>query len=208
MKAVNLSVFIGMLVILAYSKKGRGEVPMEQNNPLCPGGKYWAEDDIYSNNKMATLPYMGKTYKVSFDLLPNIHLMGGGYHSVIQFTTGHDCCAYGQRAPAVFTYGSDYFVIASAASAVNGNGNGNYYHSFQIDQQVQEFHIEISQSLYANKYWYNIAINYVSVFTVENTNAQKFDNVEMWAASPPSQYAAEGRWPNLQGIIQNICVIT
>eukprot|EP00092_Neocalanus_flemingeri_P038200 GFUD01041580.1.p1 GENE.GFUD01041580.1~~GFUD01041580.1.p1 ORF type:complete len:215 (-),score=11.00 GFUD01041580.1:398-958(-) len=186
MKAVNLSVFIGMLVILAYSKKGRGEVPMEQNNPLCPGGKYWAEDDIYSDNKMATLPYMGKTYNVSFDLLPNSHLMEGGYHSVIQFTTGfmigrQDCCAYDWRTPAVF-HGSDYFVIASA---VNGNGK---YHSFPIDQQVQEFHIEISQSLYANKYWYNIAINY------------KFDNVEMWVA--------EGRGPNLQGIIQNICVIT
>eukprot|EP00092_Neocalanus_flemingeri_P092762 GFUD01117812.1.p1 GENE.GFUD01117812.1~~GFUD01117812.1.p1 ORF type:complete len:188 (+),score=15.93 GFUD01117812.1:81-644(+) len=185
MKAVNRSVFIWMLVILAYS------IPCTTPTSTGCKGHYWKEIVISPNNFITNLPHIGKEYKVAFDL--EINSYGSGVHSVIHFTTGGDCCKYGQRIPAVFTDGSEYIQIASAV-----NGIGNYYENVPIDPQVQEYHIEISQSLYYNKYWYNIDVNGVGVLAVENTDAQQFDNVEMYAADP--------WWPPLDGILRNVCV--
>eukprot|EP00092_Neocalanus_flemingeri_P021315 GFUD01023102.1.p1 GENE.GFUD01023102.1~~GFUD01023102.1.p1 ORF type:complete len:188 (-),score=16.02 GFUD01023102.1:745-1308(-) len=185
MKAVNRSVFIWMLVILAYS------IPCTTPTSTGCKGHYWKEIVISQGNLITTLKYIGKEYKVAFDL--EINSYGSGWNQVVHFTTGGDGGKYGQRIPAVFTDGSEYIQIASAV-----NGIGNYYENVPIDPQVQEYHIEISQSLYYNKYWYNIAMNHVSVFTVENTDAQKFDNVEMWAGDP--------WYPALNGILRNVCV--
>eukprot|EP00092_Neocalanus_flemingeri_P089072 GFUD01112660.1.p1 GENE.GFUD01112660.1~~GFUD01112660.1.p1 ORF type:complete len:215 (+),score=49.32 GFUD01112660.1:74-646(+) len=157
----------------------------------CSGYFYWKKIVISGGNLIMTLPYIGKEYKVAFDL--EITSYGSGFHSVIHFTTGGNLGIYGQRIPAVFTHGADYIQITSAV-----NGNGNYKKNVPIDPQVQEYHIEISQSLYYNKYWYNVDINGVGVLAVENNDAQKFDNVQMYAGDP--------WYPALDGILTNVRV--
>eukprot|EP00092_Neocalanus_flemingeri_P080486 GFUD01100405.1.p1 GENE.GFUD01100405.1~~GFUD01100405.1.p1 ORF type:complete len:191 (-),score=20.53 GFUD01100405.1:645-1217(-) len=188
MKAVNRSVFIWMLVILAYS------IPCTTPTSTGCKGRYWEEIVISQGNLITRLKYIGKEYKVAFDL--EINSYGSGWNQVVQFTTGGDCCEYGQRSPSVFTYEADIFHITSAV-----NGNGNYAKNFPHDPQDNKYHIEISQTLNDNKYWYNIAMNHVSVFTVENTDAQKFEDVQMWAADTLS--AGD---PALYGILRNVCV--
>ena len=73
-----------------------------------------------ANKKLITkLPYIGKQYKVSFDLLIT-KFDTTEYQSVLRLTLGGNIEAYGDRAPAVWVHKDKYLHVSSF---INGNKN-------------------------------------------------------------------------------------
>eukprot|EP00092_Neocalanus_flemingeri_P072976 GFUD01089935.1.p1 GENE.GFUD01089935.1~~GFUD01089935.1.p1 ORF type:complete len:181 (+),score=16.01 GFUD01089935.1:85-627(+) len=148
-----------------------------------------------SRNQIALLPYIAKTYSVSFDVLIN-NLGNSSYNSIIHFTIGADNSVYGDRTPAVWLYGGIGFLICSAI-----NGNKDKCYTDPIQRQVGVwYHVEISQYLTTgNKLRYDIKINQETVFNVENTQAEQFEKVQVFSGDQGSP---------LDGLISNIAVKT
>eukprot|EP00092_Neocalanus_flemingeri_P011195 GFUD01012059.1.p1 GENE.GFUD01012059.1~~GFUD01012059.1.p1 ORF type:complete len:239 (+),score=25.94 GFUD01012059.1:75-791(+) len=150
---------------------------------------------IKRSNQIALLPYIAKTYSVSFDVLIN-NLGNSSYNSIIHFTIGADNSVYGDRTPAVWLYGGIGFLICSAI-----NGNKDKCYTDPIQRQVGVwYHVEISQYLTTgNKLRYDIKINQETVFNVENTQAEQFEKVQVFSGDQGSP---------LDGLISNIAVKT
>ena len=102
--------------------------------------------DMVKNNLIAELPYIGKEYIISFQLLitefpvdPNGH----GYFSVIQVGLGGDNGPYGDRAPCVWLNMAKFLHIMSSIS-----GNKNYVYNTQVDLAENKWiKIELEQTL-------------------------------------------------------------
>eukprot|EP00092_Neocalanus_flemingeri_P021860 GFUD01023715.1.p1 GENE.GFUD01023715.1~~GFUD01023715.1.p1 ORF type:complete len:192 (-),score=26.52 GFUD01023715.1:1111-1686(-) len=151
--------------------------------------------DIKKSNQIALLPYIAKVYSVSFDVIIN-NLGTARWNSIIHLTIGADISVYGDRTPAVWLNDGKGFYICSA---INGNKDKCYVDPIQREVGVW-YHIEISQSLTGNKLMYAININQETVYTIENTQAEQFEKVQVWAGD---EYYAP-----LDGKIRNIEVKT
>ena len=103
--------------------------------------------NITKNNQLAVLPYLGRSYEITFQLYLNtVPSSDAGFSSILHLTTGGDCCDYGQRTPALFTYSNNKFQFASAI-----DGNGNYYKTIDYQLTSQKwYNFEISQLLNSN----------------------------------------------------------
>ena len=98
--------------------------------------------DLVKNNLIAELPYIGKEYKISFEIL--ITKFGSDpYQSVLHFGLGGNAEKYGDRAPAVWMTKDKYLLVASSIS-----GNKNHYYISQMDLKENKWiKIELSQTL-------------------------------------------------------------
>merc|ERR1712034_223769 len=70
--------------------------------------------DITRNKVIAELPYIGKQYKISFEVLISKFEFSQDYLNIIHFTLGQDAAVYGDRVPAVWIYKDKVFHISSA----------------------------------------------------------------------------------------------
>ena len=91
------------------------------------------------NKQIIELPYLGKEYSVSFELFMN-KMPTANYQSVIQLTTGKDCCGMGDRSPGVWVMNSKELLVTAAIS-----GNGNTHKMFPGMEENKWYKIEINQ---------------------------------------------------------------
>ena len=100
---------------------------------------------VEKDNLITELPFIGKEYRISFDVF--ISEYGTGWQSVIHFTVDGDIAKYGDRIPGVFIYQDKKMYIASA---INGNRNYVYGHTTVIPKGKWS-QVEISQKLINSK---------------------------------------------------------
>ena len=126
--------------------------------------------DFYSNNKTTlttesvnkTLPYVGKEYTLSFEVLVSKH--EPGYQSIIQLTQGSPN-QYGDRTPAVFINRVGTLTIATA---LDGYWNHVYASSLVLPTN-QWVRVDISQTLSLGKvqgigHTYCLRFSYLNLF--------------------------------------------
>ena len=95
------------------------------------------------NEKLATIPFWGPTWKITFEL--NILSFPSAWGGILHFTTGENCCNIGDRIPFVKLYKDNQLVILNAA-----NNQGN--HQTRVNLEVNTwYNIEISQTKDINK---------------------------------------------------------
>ena len=102
------------------------------------------------NNLIAELPYLGKEYKISFELLitefPSSS-SSDNYFSVIHVGLGGDAGKYGDRTPALWLNKAKFLHITSSIS-----GNLNHYYNTQVDLDKDKWiKIELAQTLTGGK---------------------------------------------------------
>jgi len=151
---------------------------------------------LTKNNLLKTLPTIGKEFVVSFDVY--INKFGSSWQSVVHLTsTGREKGgSWGDRVPAVWISARKTFHICSAL-----NGNGNTCFDGGSPNAGEWISVEISQTLTNGKFMYEIKINKQSVYRVENTRAQEFNNVKVFAGN--SVYnSLDGKIRNL--LIENV----
>ena len=87
------------------------------------GFKYFCfqqlEMGIRINNLVTTLLFIGKEYKISFDLLVSKFQVSGYYRSIIHFTTGINHGKHGDRTPGIWIISNKLH----SASPLNENHN-------------------------------------------------------------------------------------
>nr|XP_047137903.1 uncharacterized protein LOC100212432 [Hydra vulgaris] len=137
------------------------------------------EEILKKNNLVATLPYLEKTYSVSFELMPRSYSQG--WKSVIHLTIGQNIGQYGERTPAVWFLhdGSGRLAIASAIS-----GNQNYYFLTDPLNLNEWSNLRILQYRNNGVYIFSVYINGKLIHSIENTKPQSFKNVKVYTADP------------------------
>ena len=102
-----------------------------------------ALNQIKVEEKLATIPFWGPTWKITFEL--NIASFPSSWGGILHFTTGENCCNIGDRIPFVKLYKDNQLVILNAA-----NNQGN--HQTRVNLEVNTwYNIEISQTKDINK---------------------------------------------------------
>ena len=173
--------------------------------------------EIKRNNQLVLLDYIGKEYKISFEVFVT-KFGADAYHSVIHFTLGGDAGQYGDRTPAVWIGNTKSMHIASAIS-----GNLNAYWNFDEIPEQKWTKVEISQTLVDEKvqlttfkiefkiaqiitiwfhfqYMFEASVEGLPKISVENTQAQRFGPVKVLAGDD---------WYNpLEGQIRNLVIET
>ncbi|XP_065672703.1 uncharacterized protein LOC105845300 isoform X5 [Hydra vulgaris] len=152
------------------------------------------ETHLIQKNMVAVIPKLDNTYKVYFDVKPN--LFSVGWHNVIHFTTGSDMSKYGDRVPGVWFHNSGDGSLHIAASI---NGNINRVFKTEPVGLKEWSHIEIAQQLENNIYIYTIKLNGEEVFAEENTQPKLFDNVIVYVSDP--------WYPAQDGSIKDLCIV-
>ena len=114
--------------------------------------------DLAKNKLITELPYLGKQYKISFDLLiTKLDFSSSDFLSIIHFTLGQDVSVYGDRTPGVWVYKDKALTVASA---VNGNRNfafntappniinENVWHKVQLSQTLLDGKVNFHNKIY------------------------------------------------------------
>ena len=85
------------------------------------------------------LPFIGKQFSVTFDLLIN-KISGEAFQSVLHLTMGHDIGRMGDRIPAIWVTNNKELVVVSAIS-----GYWDYYKMIPGMVEKKWMKLEISQ---------------------------------------------------------------
>ena len=97
---------------------------------------------ISQNNSLGVLPYLGKSFVISFQL--SIHTLdteSGDYNNILHFSIGGDKEIYGDRTPAIWIVEGRAFQLASAI-----NGNANYDPEINFEFETEKwYNFELSQ---------------------------------------------------------------
>ena len=99
---------------------------------------------LKKNNLLTVLPYIGREFKISFDIL--VSKFGPGWQSVIHFTTDGNHGIYGYRIPGLWVFQDKTLSIRSAL-----NGNEHVYTHQPVLEVEKWINVEISQILFENK---------------------------------------------------------
>ena len=99
------------------------------------------------NQLITELPYIGKQYNISFDLLIT-KFDTTEYQSVLRLTLGGNIKAYGDRAPAVWVHKDKYLHVSSSI-----NGNNNLWYNVKSVPLFEKiwYTVKISQNLVKGK---------------------------------------------------------
>ena len=126
------------------------------------------------------IPILGREWKLSFDLI--LYGKRNSHGSIVHLTIGNNYKKYGDRTPAIWTREKSTQLFFR--SAVNGEKD----HGFTTKNDIplnKITHIEVGQKKMTNgKYQYTIYIDKSQVYTIENTKAESFNNVKVYAADP------------------------
>ena len=118
-------------------------------------------------------------FKVEFTI--TVNMLPDTTTSAFHFSTGENCCSSGGRIPALFIRSDETFHVANSV-----NGNGNYYQNipFELGKEHQMTIVQYKDS--EEYYWYEIIIDNVSRFKIQNTEPKSFSNVKLYAGHPLS----------------------
>ena len=136
--------------------------------------------EVKPNNKVTTLPFLPKQWKVIFRLLPID--VRDWWISVLHMTTGEDNCCYGSQTPAIFVKSSVGLTVHSAISGQKKEGvlfpspypTVGVYTTIEITQEINE----------EGRMMFRVVIDGVEVHDVENTDPRVFENVVVYVANP------------------------
>ena len=142
---------------------------------IISDGSCWS---ITKNKLIKTYQNWGDVFKIEFGITVK-KLPRELWTSVFHFSADGDYVNYGDRIPGLWIYNPGYFVISSAV-----NGNSNLYKEFPIilGKQYQMIIQQFKDS--DGKYWYEIVIDGVSEYMIENTKAESFSNVKLYTSDP------------------------
>ena len=99
--------------------------------------------------------------------------------TVIRLTaTDDDCCDLGDRIIHVSIKNNGQFFVSSHV-----NGNNDYYKYFHFELG-KNYQMSIQQWKQNEKYWYEITIDGLSKFKIENSQPKQFSNVKLYATDP------------------------
>ncbi|XP_065674836.1 uncharacterized protein LOC136091334 isoform X2 [Hydra vulgaris] len=147
--------------------------------------------DIQQSNLIAVLDIVPYEYEISFDLYLTSFL--NQWVSVIHFTIDLNASKYGDRSFSLFFF-NNYALISSSI-----NGITNYDIWFPSPFSLMEWNkFFISQFLLNGIYNYVIKLNGAVIVTLQNTNAQPFEHVRVYASDP--------WYPAQPGYIRNLVV--
>ena len=149
---------------------------------------------ILKNQLLSTLPYIGKQFTISFDLL-FAKWPKKGFESVMHFTLGQDASVYGDRAPALWVTNRKKLVVSMA---ITGNKNKwfeisglrtSYWNNVTIKQlattQVAPF-----------KHMFEVHLNGKRAVYVLNQTPRKFRNIKVYVGDKwyPPLGVSSGGW--------------
>ena len=143
----------------------------------------------------------GKFFRVTAKIRIAKEPPTGGAQNIMHFTRGEDNSKYGDRVPKV-SFSQQKFIVASSI-----NGNSNHLLESEPLESDKTYDLVIEQSMKEDgKIHYEIKVNGEVIHSEVNTDAQDFDNVHVYVASPFSTpFSTEyGRlesleWTQLQG---------
>ena len=104
---------------------------------------------IGQNNLLSTLPTWGPSFRISLDLYINSfhrpNLKNGKFAELLRFTSRDgNCCAVGDRIPAVFTDKRGFIQVATQIG-----GAGNKVKNVNLDEKTW-YKIELVQGVFSN----------------------------------------------------------
>ena len=140
--------------------------------------KCWS---ITNSNVVKTYQNWGDEFKICF----SITVLKNDYYDIFHFSAGGGGVAYGDRIPWVGVYYSQILID----SAVNGYLRTGF--DYVLGKQHQ---ITIQQFKDGDgKYQYEVIVDGVSKVKIENTQAESFSNVKLYAGSPwhGSQFSSD-----------------
>ena len=134
--------------------------------------------EVKLNNKVTTLPFLSKEWRLSFSLRSVDLSDRGGHVNILHMTTGDNDCCYGSRIPVIFFWPPEGLLIKSAISGENQQG------ALFASPTIGYTNIEIIQEIKECKMMFRVVINDVEVHKVENTDPRVFENVAVYAGDP------------------------
>jgi len=197
----------GNLCFLKNSDKGRrgSHDQAHSGNKHCciDTGVNYRKDGVITLKKgslLTILPYIGKQFSVSFDLL--ITKMGSyAWQNVLHLTVGPNGDAvYGSRVPLVAVTPAWSLHVTSAISG-NWNGGGDA----KGLEQGRWIKVDILQKERADrkgrrKWEFEVLIDGRSKMKMENKKPEKFENIKVYASDP---------WhPGVAGKIRHLSIIS
>ena len=134
--------------------------------------------EVKLGNKVTTLPFLSKEWRLSFNLLSVDLSDMGGHVNILHLTTGDNDCCYGSRIPVIFFWPPEGLLIKSAISGENQQG------ALYASPTIGYTNIEIIQEIENCKMMFRVFINGVEEHQVENTDPRVFENVAVYAGDP------------------------
>ncbi|XP_065658660.1 uncharacterized protein LOC136083184 [Hydra vulgaris] len=136
------------------------------------------EEILKQDNLIATLPFLKKTYLVSFKIKPTLY--PPGYYSIIHLTTGGNEGKFGFRTPGVYFYGTGKL---SVWSAINGNPNREYI-TLEALSLNQWSSIRVTQHQINSIYFFRVYVDGKLKIDIKNSDPRSFKNVKVYNADP------------------------
>ena len=121
-------------------------------------------------NRIKEYQYWGDLYTVEFDLTVKAIPPPTSSKSIIRFTEGTEV----DRIPALFLTGKGEIMFANSKL-------GPYYFGIEVGKTYQ---MTIQHFKECKKYWYEIIVDGISKFKIENTSPEIFSNVKFFAGDP------------------------
>ena len=128
---------------------------------------------IIKDNAIQDFQNWGEVYKVEFDL--TVKKRPITVVNVYSFLTTHDGIIKHQRIPAFFIYPD----LLSFRSRVNGQWGYRKDFNYEVGKTYQITHHQFIEN---GKYWYEIIIDGLSKWKVENTQPNSFPSVRFFAS--------------------------
>ena len=136
------------------------------------------EQRLRRKQLLTKIPKLNKEWRVSFEVKPSLYKAQNS--SVFHMTVGGREAKPGYQTPAVWFHKTEGILIAAYV-----NGNDSFLKTFKgLPESGEWIKIEISQVKAGSQYVYSIAINGAEKFSMENTRAEQFSNVRVFASSP------------------------
>ncbi|XP_065681907.1 uncharacterized protein LOC100201506 isoform X2 [Hydra vulgaris] len=145
-------------------------------------------------NRITILPWLEKTFSVSFKLKPRSY--PSSYGSVIHLTTGDNGGQYGNRCPSIWVRNDGILIVSFAIS-----GNVDFWiPQTQLIPLNVWSSIRVSQTQTQNGvYTFFVFVNGTIIYSIVNTFPQSFSNVQVYTGDP---------WHSVQdGFIKEFAII-
>ena len=139
-----------------------------------------AEREILEDNLLATIPRLGKEWRLTFDYKPTAISPNGG--TLLHLSAGCDNVQYGDRTPYIghFDGKTTRLVISSAIS-----GDQNKHVRLTQEPPLGSWTtLEASQRLEDGVYVFRFTIGGETAWEVHNGRPEEFYGVTVWASDP------------------------
>ena len=166
-------------------------------------------EDITKNKQLTELPFIGKQFSVSFEFKMTAAGTTDDYFEILHLTKGGNMENDGDRIPAIWERKGQLEVRCSVSGNKNLGEGGqplsalklNEWNKVVVSQIKKDDKVMINcfPSLTSNtlQITFEVTLNGASVWSVENTDAKKYEKVRVLACSEWYEPVAGGQIQNL-----------